>query len=152
METGRFDQYKRLSLMVFLSFVAMYILMFAMVDSPANIFFSINQFYMTALMTSPMIILELLLMSEMYGNKKMNTLLMVGSAILLVTSFVFIQNQTFISDKQFLRSMIPHHAGAMLMCKNATLQDPEIKQLCLNILSGQKQEIDQMKAQLDQIK
>lgn len=152
METGRFDQYKRLSLMVFLSFVAMYILMFAMVDSPANIFFSINQFYMTALMTSPMIILELLLMSEMYGNKKMNTLLMVGSAILLVTSFVFIQNQTFISDKQFLLSMIPHHAGAMLMCKNATLQDPEIKQLCLNILSGQKQEIDQMKAQLDQIK
>lgn len=141
METGRFDQYKRLSLMVFLSFVAMYILMFAMVDSPANIFFSINQFYMTALMTSPMIILELLLMSEMYGNKKMNTLLMVGSAILLVTSFVFIQNQTFISDKQFLRSMIPHHAGAMLMCKNATLQDPEIKQLCLNILSDKNKKL-----------
>src|SRR6266498_610890 len=54
--------------------------------------------------------------------------------------------QTAISDGQFLRSMIAHHAGAILMCEQAPIQDPEIKRLCSNILKGQQAEIDQMKA------
>ena len=45
--------------------------------------------------------------------------------------------------------MIPHHAGAILMCEQAPLQDSEIKALCKNIVSGQQSEIDQMKAKLE---
>jgi uncharacterized protein (DUF305 family) len=44
--------------------------------------------------------------------------------------------------------MIPHHGGAILMCEEAQIQDPEIKQLCKNIISGQQAEINQMKAKL----
>jgi uncharacterized protein (DUF305 family) len=53
-----------------------------------------------------------------------------------------------VSDKQFLRSMIPHHAGAILMCEQAPIEDAEIKALCKNIVSSQQSEIDQMKAKL----
>ncbi|HEY0157898.1 MAG TPA: DUF305 domain-containing protein [Thermoanaerobaculia bacterium] len=42
--------------------------------------------------------------------------------------------------------MIPHHAGAILMCQQATLQDPELKVLCDGIVRGQQQEIDQLNA------
>jgi uncharacterized protein (DUF305 family) len=42
--------------------------------------------------------------------------------------------------------MIPHHSGAILMCANPRLEDPEIKSLCRNITEGQQREIDQMKA------
>ncbi len=34
--------------------------------------------------------------------------------------------QAGIGDKEFLRSMIPHHSGAILMCEQATLTDPEM--------------------------
>lgn len=44
--------------------------------------------------------------------------------------------------------MIPHHAGAILMCNEATIRDVAIKRLCQNILSSQQVEIDQMKAML----
>jgi uncharacterized protein (DUF305 family) len=47
--------------------------------------------------------------------------------------------------------MIPHHAGAILMCEGANITDPEIKELCKTIRSGQQQEIDQMKAKLKQL-
>jgi uncharacterized protein (DUF305 family) len=45
--------------------------------------------------------------------------------------------------------MIPHHSGAVLMCENPRLEDPEIKSLCGQIIEGQLREIDQMKAILE---
>jgi uncharacterized protein (DUF305 family) len=47
--------------------------------------------------------------------------------------------------------MIPHHAGAILMCEEAPVIDPEIQMLCRTIISGQQAEIDQMKAKLRQL-
>ena len=62
--------------------------------------------------------------------------------------FVFIRQQMAVGDSQFLRSMIPHHSRAILMCTEASLQDPAIKQLCQAIISSQQREIDQMNAML----
>jgi uncharacterized protein (DUF305 family) len=42
--------------------------------------------------------------------------------------------------------MIPHHAGAILMCDQAPVRDEEIKSLCQNIIHSQRSEIDQTKA------
>lgn len=44
--------------------------------------------------------------------------------------------------------MIPHHSGAVLMCEQAKLSDPEIQRLCKQIVISQKQEIAQMEAWL----
>jgi uncharacterized protein (DUF305 family) len=44
--------------------------------------------------------------------------------------------------------MIPHHAGAILMCEEAPIHDAEIQALCRSIISSQQSEIDQMKAKL----
>jgi uncharacterized protein (DUF305 family) len=62
-----------------------------------------------------------------------------------------IRQQTLVSDRQFLRSMIPHHAGAILMCRQAPIADPEIQRLCTTIISSQQAEIDQMKAKLREL-
>jgi uncharacterized protein (DUF305 family) len=42
--------------------------------------------------------------------------------------------------------MVPHHSGAILMCRGAKLQDPELVTLCQNISQGQRREIEQMNA------
>jgi hypothetical protein len=145
------QHYVRLMIMTVLSFMSMYVLMYAMVDIFANVFPNFNQFYMAGLMASPMAIIELLLMRAMYPNKKWNTLILTASVVALIIFWVCIRQQTAISDKQFLKSMIPHHAGAILMCEKASIQDPEIKELCRNIISGQQREINQMKAKLNEL-
>jgi uncharacterized protein (DUF305 family) len=45
--------------------------------------------------------------------------------------------------------MIPHHAGAILMCNEASANNAEIRQLCVNIVAGQQREIAEMKALLN---
>jgi uncharacterized protein (DUF305 family) len=122
--------------------------MYAMVDRFSNVIPNINQFYMAGLMTMPMIIFEVVLMGSMYMNRKLNTMIIAIGSVALIGFFLFIRQQSFVSDRQFLKSMIPHHASAILMCENADLQDPEIKELCVSIVSGQQQEIDQMKEKL----
>ena len=46
--------------------------------------------------------------------------------------------------------MIPHHAGAILMCEGASLEDQRIKDLCKTIIEGQQAEIKQMRDLLQQ--
>jgi len=143
--------YGRLLLMALLSFVAMYVLMYAMVNTFANVYPNLNQFYMAGLMAAPMVVIELALMGSMYGDRKRNVVIMAVSLIALSVFWILIRQQTGITDKQFLRSMIPHHAGAILMCQEAPVRDLEIKELCSAIVSSQQSEIDQMKAKLAEL-
>ena len=145
-------RYILLLAMTVLSFASMYILMYAMVDRAANVYGNLNQVYMAGLMTAPMILIELAVMGAMYGNKKLNAAIMIAAAILGLLFFAGIRQQAAVGDTQFLKSMIPHHAGALLMCSEAPLADAEIQQLCKTILAGQQAEIDQMKAILARLK
>jgi uncharacterized protein (DUF305 family) len=143
--------YSRLLLMAVLSFISMYVLMYAMVDRFTNVYVNLNQFYMAGLMAAPMVVIELALMGAMYHDRKRNAVIMTVSLIALSLFWIFIRQQSAITDKQFLRSMIPHHAGAILMCEKAPIRDPEIKQLCVAIISSQQSEIDLMKAKLAEL-
>jgi len=87
----------------------------------------------------------------MYKSRRLNAIILAVGAAVLIGSFLLIREQTLISDRQFLRSMIPHHAGAILMCEKASIEDREIKELCRKIISGQQAEIDQMKAKLNEL-
>lgn len=144
------NHYVHLGVMTFLSFLAMYGLMYSMVDSFANVYMSFNQVYMAALMAAPMVVIELVVMRMMYKDARLNALILVGSVVVGVGMFVLIRQQTAIGDRQFLRSMIPHHSGAILMCREASLEDQELKTLCQEIISSQQREIDQMTAKLRQ--
>lgn len=143
--------YVRLAVMAALSFLAMYVLMYGMVNAVENVYLNVNQFYMAGLMAAPMVIIELVTMRRMYSNTRINAAIMAGGVIAMAAFWVLIRGQTAVTDEQFLRSMIPHHAGAILMCKRAPISDPEIKRLCESIRAGQQSEIDQMKAKLTQL-
>jgi hypothetical protein len=146
------NHYRHLGVMAALSFVAMYILMYAMVNTFDDVYNSVNQVYMAGLMTAPMVAIELVVMRAMYHNAKWNLLIIGGSVVAGVLLFTFIRQQAVVTDGQFLRSMIPHHSGAILMCNEAQLQDAEIRKLCEGIITGQQQEIDQMNAILRRLR
>lgn len=144
--------YRRLLAMFLFSFVFMYALMYAMVDRLANVFPNYNELYMAGLMAAPMLLIELLLMKAMYGNKRLNAAIAACSIALFAACWFGIREQAGIGDEQFLKSMIPHHAGAILMCSKADLRDPDIRALCAGIIAGQQKEIDAMKAKLEELR
>lgn len=146
------NHYGKLIWMALISFLCMYVLMYSMADRMENVYPNINQFYMAGLMTMPMIIIELLLMRMMYQNSRLNGIIVAFSMLLLTGFYVGIRQQVAVSDRQFLRGMIPHHAAAILMSKQAPSQDPEIQQLQAEIIKSQEQEIAQMKAILKRLK
>lgn len=145
------NHYRHLLIMAVFSFISMYILMYAMVNTFGNVYNNFNQFYMAGLMTAPMVLIELTVMRTMFQDKRRNALIIAGSIVAALVFFLLIRQQAAISDKQFLRSMIPHHAGAILMCEQAPIQDAEIIELCGTIISSQQAEIDQMRAKLDEL-
>ena len=105
----------------------MYVLMYAIVDTFANVLPNVNQVYMAGLMTMPIILIELGVMVAMYMNRRTNALVVAGSIVSLALFFWFIREQTLVTDRQFLKSMIPHHSAAILMCQEADITDPELK-------------------------
>lgn len=143
--------YGRLAVMTVAMMAAMYVLMYAMVDRFDNVYSNLNQFYMAGLMTAPMVWIELAVM-PMYPNRAANWAIAAVSLVALVGFWIAIRQQVAIADVQFLKSMIPHHAGALLMCEKAPVGDSEIRALCEQILRSQQAEIDQMQAILARLR
>ena len=140
--------YKRFALMAVAMFVAMYFIMYAMIDGLQNLIPNINNLYMTLLMVSAMLIIEIWIMKGMYQNKKINWAMITVSLAIGIFSWFGIREQLFVGDKEFVKGMIPHHAAAVLMSEKAKLTDPELIELQKNILETQAKEIELMKRKL----
>lgn len=140
--------YRSLAFQTLISGVIMYVVMFVMIDRIDSFYNNLNMFYMTLMMVAPMVVLMILAMRDMFPSKALNAALLVGSVAIFFGSFALIRTQTTIGDTAFLRSMIPHHSGAILMCEQASLRDPELVSLCGEIIKSQREEIAQMKAML----
>jgi uncharacterized membrane protein len=128
-----------------ISALFMYLLMFLMIDTADHFHNNLNALYMTGAMVAPMGIAMILMMRSMFRRRWLNVGLLAGFVVLYVAGIWFTRQQTFIDDRQFLRSMIPHHSGAILMCEQADISDPEIVSLCQEaIIPAQTSEIEQM--------
>ncbi len=105
-----------------------------------NIYFSLNDLYMVLLMTGWMLFFMGIYYKYFYG-------IIIG-LVLIIFSFVAIRNQLFITEDQFLRGMIPHHAMAILMAENLKNKPNSSKTLINNIITTQNKEINEMKEKL----
>lgn len=143
MEKGNYGKFL---LMLVISFCIMYAVMFFNVDSAAHIYLSLTRTYMALLMVAPMAILMLLIMPKMYSNNKINSAIILGSVAVFGLSLYFLRSQTFVSDEQYMKAMIPHHSSAILTSKHANIKDAEVKKLSQDIIAAQEKEIAQMKA------
>jgi len=143
--------YQKFFLMLAVSFVVMHLTMYLNTEKAEHLYLSTNRLYMTTLMISTMAIVMLLFMRSMYQNRRLNLIIITGSVVLFGITLFCVRNQAFIDDKRFMQSMIPHHSIAILVSKNATLKDPEVKKLAQDIVDAQEREIAQMKRILARI-
>jgi len=115
------------------------------VDKWSDIRIHLNDVYMTFLMIGWMFLFM--------GIYYLNTSNFIIGLLFVITMLYCIRNQIFINENQYLNGMIPHHSMAVLMSRkllekndsNNTYLHPEIKQLAMNIISSQQNEINLMK-------
>jgi hypothetical protein len=144
--------YKALLVELTIEFVIMYLVMYTMIATLDHFHFNLNNVYMTLMMVAPMAIVMLVAMRSMFPSRRINIAMGVGAALVFALSFAGMRTQAAVGDKEFLRSMIPHHSGAILMCQRASITDPEVVSLCGEIVKSQQAEIDQMEAILKRLK
>jgi uncharacterized protein (DUF305 family) len=145
------NQYLKFALMMVVSFIIMYAVMFLNVAGTNHVMLSTMRTYMTILMIAPMAVSMLLFMWEMYKNKKANYAILAFATLVFFGTFAMMRNQTGIGDVQYMKGMIPHHSSAILTSENAQLQDPEVKKLAEEIIKAQKKEIAEMKALIQKL-
>jgi len=111
------------------------------VDTWDDIRFSLNDVYMTLLMTGWMFFF----MGIYY---KEPTVLLLG-ILLVVVNIWCIRTQFMVTPKQYMLGMIPHHSMAILMSKKLhSGPDPSMQRFVTNIITTQEKEIEYMKQKL----
>lgn len=109
-----------------------------MADKLDDVRFSINDVYMTLLMTGWMFLFMGVYYSELY--------VLCFGLFLVVTNIWCLRTQFLVSDKQYILGMIPHHSMAVLMSKKLLLrQSSVLNDFVANIIDTQEKEIIYMK-------
>jgi uncharacterized protein (DUF305 family) len=140
--------YRMLAIELVVDFAIMYFVMYTMIESVGHLYLNVNNVYMTTMMVAPMALVMLGAMRTMFTSRRANVAIVAGAVLAFVLAYGAMRTQAAVGDRQFLRSMIPHHSGAILMCQEASLSDPEIRALCRDIVDSQRAEIAKMEALL----
>ena len=129
--------------------VVMYLVMYTMIWSVSDFYPNLNNGYMTAMMVAAMAVVMALTMKSMFPSPRARVGFAAAAAVVGIVGFAGMRTQVAVGDKSFLRSMIPHHSRAILVCQESSITDPEIRTLCDGIVKSQTEEIRQMKEILE---
>lgn len=145
------SSYRKLAIAVSINTVIMFLLTYVLISSWDHFLVNINRVYMALIMAAPMVIVMLIVMRSMFKDKRLNTILFTVFGAAIIILFILMRTQTPVGNQAFLRSMIPHHSSAIVMCEQSTITDPEISDLCEQIVQTQEEEIAQLKAILERL-
>ena len=141
--------YTKLGIALAISYVVMFLLTMSMIRELDHFYVNASNAYMAAVMVLPMGVIMIAVMWSMFGNKALNIALLVAFLALFAGVWALGRQEAGVGNEQFLKSMIPHHSRAILVCQESDITDPEIVELCRTIVETQREEIAQMKDILD---
>jgi predicted signal transduction protein with EAL and GGDEF domain len=132
--------------MIVTSTIVMFSLMYLNVYAFDHVYFSETRAYMALVMASSMAVIMLGFMLHMLSNKKLNTVIVLGSVVLFGTSLWLARSQSTVDGISWMKAMIPHHSIAILTSERAQITDPRVQKLANGIIDSQRKEIAEMKA------
>ena len=144
-------QYVRFGVMILVSTVVMFGMMYLNVFQWDHIFYSQTRLFMALMMGAVMAMIMLLFMWKMYENKKWNLAILAVSVLVFCGSLFMVRSPTAVDDVKWMKAMIPHHSIAILTSTNAAIKDPEVKELADDIIQTQKEEIEKMKEMIERL-
>lgn len=138
--------YRRFGLMILVSTLVMYGLMYLNTYELAHVRFSQTRAWMALVMGAAMAIVMLAFMRGMYKDKRANTAIFAGAALLFVAALWLVRSQSTVDDVSYMRAMIPHHSIAIMTSERARISDPRVRKLADTIAATQRKEIAEMEA------
>ncbi|RAZ81267.1 DUF305 domain-containing protein [Planococcus halotolerans] len=145
------NKYLKFGIMIATSTFLMYWLMFLNVFQFEHVTYSETRIYMALIMGSVMAIVMMLFMWPMYKNKKANSAILAGSALVFALSLWLVRSQVLIEDTGWMKAMIPHHSIAILTSERADISDPRVRELADQIIMTQREEIAKMKQLIEDL-
>lgn len=137
--------YARFGLMILVSTVVMFGLMYLNTYALEHVFYSQTRTWMTLIMGATMAIIMLLFMLGMYRNRTANVVILVASVLVFVGALWLVRSQQTVGDVAYMKAMIPHHSIAIMTSERAQIRDPRVRQLADGIIEAQVREINEMK-------
>ena len=105
--------YSRFFLMIAVSTVLMFGLMYLNTYLISHIFWSETRAYMAIVMGAVMAFVMLAFMLGMYKNRTLNIAIFAGSIIVFAGALWLVRSQVTVQDRAYMRAMIPHHSIAI---------------------------------------
>ncbi len=133
------------SMMFIGSFIIQYFIMSSiMVYKFDDIKFSLGKIYMSLIMASLMVLLEVF-MHDIYMNHFSYNYYIVFTLFLFLIIYLY-KNQIKINEREYLKEMIEHHSMALVTSSKILekTNNQDVKKLAENIIKSQSQEINLM--------
>lgn len=137
--------YLRFALMIAVSTVVMFGLMYLNTYEIGHADFSQTRVWMAVIMGATMAVVMLGFMWKMYGDVRANILIMAGSVAAFAFALWLVRSQATVSDVSYMKAMIPHHSIAIMTSERAHIRDPRVRELADGIIEAQVREIAEMK-------
>jgi uncharacterized protein (DUF305 family) len=108
--------------------------------------------YMALIMGASMAVVMLSFMLGMYGDRRKNAAIYVGSIAVFAIALYLVRSQGTIQQVSYMKAMIPHHSIAILTSERAEISDPRVRELADEIIEAQRREISEMEALIQELK
>lgn len=144
--------YRRFALMIAVSTLVMFGLMYLNTYEPDHVRFSQTRAWMALMMGGVMAALMIGFMWRMYRNKRLNAAILAGGVVISAGALAMVRSQATVADVAYLEAMIPHHSIAIMTSERARLRDPQVRALADGVLDAQLREIEQMKRAVARLK
>lgn len=137
--------YGRFAVMIAVSTVVMFGLMYLNTYAPEHVLYSQTRTWMALVMGATMAVIMLGFMWDMYRNKFLNVAILAGSVVVFSASLWLVRSQETVNDVSYMKAMIPHHSIAIMTSERAHIRDPKVRALADRIIEAQVREIGEMK-------
>ena len=143
--------YVRFGLMIAVSTLVMFALMYFNTYEFAHVRFSEARAWMALVMGAAMAIVTLGFMWSMYKNRALNLTIVACAALAFAASLFLVCSQQTVDDIGYMKAMIPHHSIAVMTSERARIHDPRVRQLADQILRTQIREIGEMETLINEL-
>lgn len=138
-------------LMVVVSSVLMFFLMYLNTYQFNHVWFSQTRMFMTFIMAGSMALVMLFFMRHMYRDKTANLAIVLGAITLMGLGLWLVRSQATVNDVSWMKAMIPHHSIAILTSGRANIVDLRVRKLADEIIEAQQREIREMESLIEDV-